>query len=202
MIQNLKKSLMAESGSIGALVDSLDFNVMQEIVNLFISVRRSGNKVVVTGCGTSGAAAKKIAHTLCCVGVSAVFLSPSDAVHGAFGMICKGDVVVVISKGGNTKELTDFINVASNKQAKIIAVGENNESFIPRNSDIFLEISVTTEACEWNMLATSSTICVIAAFDAIALSVMHSGSYTKEEFLLNHPSGAVGEKLEIQTNSK
>ncbi len=62
--------------------------------------------------------------------------------------------------------------------------------------DIFLKIRVTKEPCEWNMLATASTMCVIVAFDAIALAIMHSGSYTKEEFLLNHPSGAVGEKLE------
>ncbi len=198
MVDKLKAALNSEAKSIGALVDTLEYEVVQKIVGMFLNVRDIEKKVIVSGCGTSGAAAKKVAHTLCCVGIQAMFLSPSDAVHGAFGAVAKDDVVVVISKGGNTKELADFVHVAKKKQAKLIAVGENADSYIPNSADVFLKICVEKEPCEWNMLATASTLCVIATFDAIALVIMHSGGYTKDDFLLNHPSGAVGEKLEDQ----
>ncbi len=188
-------TLKTEAEAVENLLSTLDYAVMDSIVDLLCTVKASGNKVITAGCGTSGVAAKKIAHSLCCVEVPAYFLSPADSVHGALGSIQKGDVVILITKGGNTPEIINYIPCCQEKKAIIIGVSENPESILAQNADIYLKVRVEKEPCPWNMLATASTMAVIAAFDAIAITTMQHNGYTKEEFLRIHPGGAVGERL-------
>ncbi len=190
-----QNALTIEAESISAMAKRLDQGVFEQIVDLLSTVKPRGKKVILAGCGTSGAAAKKISHTLNVVEVPSFFLSPADSVHGGLGAVQQGDIVVLISKGGNTGELVNYIPVCREKQATIIAVCEDPNSTLARNADIFLRVWVDREPCPWNMVATASTLTVIAVWDAIALAVMSINGFTKEQFCLIHPSGAVGDRL-------
>ena len=160
-----------------------------------LETKARGGKVILCGCGTSGAAAKKIAHTLNCVEIPAVFLSPADAVHGGLGIARHGDTAILISKGGNTEELVRLMPVLKEKETFLIGVSEDEASRIACGADLFLKTEIKEEPCPLGMLATASTITVIALFDAIAIHIMEKSGYTREQFHLIHPGGAVGEKL-------
>lgn len=188
-------ALRTEASSIEKMVQRLDPETMEKIVKLLASLKVNGKKAIVAGCGTSGAAAKKISHTLNVIEVPSFFLSPADSVHGGMGAIQEGDVVILISKGGNTGELLNYLPVCKAKGAIVIGVSENPASKIAKNADIFLHVWVDREPCPWNMVATASTLTVIAVWDAIALCTMRINGFTQEQFKLIHPSGAVGEKL-------
>jgi Predicted sugar phosphate isomerase involved in capsule formation len=189
---SLQHTLKVEAASIAAMAERLDIAAAEKIVALFLE--RKG-KVFVTGCGTSAAAAKKIAHTLSCVERPACFLSPADAVHGGLGVVQKEDVVVIISKGGKTPELTSLVAPCKEKGAATVALTENPDSDLGRQCDYTLRIWVDKEPDPFNMLATASTLAVIAVMDAIAVCVMQANGFTKEKFALIHPGGAVGDRL-------
>lgn len=194
--KSIHDTLAMESGALLEARDSLDGNALLNVLN---AIRDCKGKVILSGCGTSGEAAKKIAHTLCCIECSALFLSPSAALHGGMGVLKKGDVAILISKGGQTGEINGMLDSLRRKQVTIIGVTENAESELARQSDIFLKIRVSREPDDFNMLATSSTLAVIAVFDAIAIAITRVRGYSKEEFAVIHPGGAVGVKLADDT---
>lgn len=152
-------------------------------------------KIIISGCGTSAMAARKVAHSLSCIEIPAIFLSPSDAVHGALGVLQQEDILILISKGGNTTELVNLIPSCKAKKSLLIGVSENPESTIAKQADLYLKIKVEQEPCRFNMLATASTLAVIATFDAICLALMMMTDYSQEQFAVIHPAGAVGERL-------
>lgn len=186
------RTLDIESHSIAALIDDLDMNA---VVLVAEALKNCQGRIVLSACGTSAMAAKKIAHSLCCIERPALFLTPSDAVHGALGVLQKDDIYILISKGGNTGELTRLIPACKTKGALLIGVSENPGSTIAKAADIYLKIRVEQEPCRFNMLATASTLAVIATFDAICIALMQMTGYTREQFAVIHPAGAVGDRL-------
>jgi len=152
-------------------------------------------RIAVAGVGTSGAAARKIAHSLCCIERPAFFLSPADAVHGGLGAVQPGDVAILISKGGGSTEILGMVPSLKTKKVSIVAVTENEGSPLAHAADLLLRVGVEREADEFNMLATTSTMAVVAAFDAACIALMAYTGYTREQFSVIHPSGAVGERL-------
>lgn len=190
--ESLIHTLRAEADSLAALEHSLDFDRLAAAVELLAGCR---GKIVLSGCGTSAMAAKKAAHSLCCVERPALFLSPSDAVHGGLGALQPGDILILISKGGNTAELTALIPACRRKGVRLISVTEDPQSAIGRQADCCLPVRVTREACPFNMLATTSTLAVIAVFDALCIALMAVTGYTRKQFAVIHPGGAVGERL-------
>jgi KpsF/GutQ family protein len=152
-------------------------------------------RIVTMGCGTSGVAARKIAHSLSCIERPSFFLSPADAPHGAMGVVQAGDIVILVSKGGGTKELVELVPSLKAKKAILVAVTENPDSVLARACDLLLTVRVEREADPFNMLATTSTMAVIAVFDAIAIVLMEASGYTREAFAVIHPHGAVGDRL-------
>ncbi len=189
---SITNTLTVESKSIAGLIDSISQETVIELIKLIADCK---GKVVLAGCGTSAAAAKKIAHSLCCIERPAVYLNPADAVHGALGLLQKDDIFILISKGGNTKEILSMIPACKTKKAALVAVTENPDSVLAKEADILLKIKVDREPCPFNMLATASTMAVIAVFDAICIALMHYTNYTREQFAVIHPGGAVGERL-------
>ena len=152
-------------------------------------------KIITSGAGTSGAAAKKIAHSLSCIDQPAFFLSPSDALHGALGSVEKNDVIILISKGGKTPEINNMLPSLKAKGAYIIGVTENEKSILAKESNLLIKIKVEKEADPFNMLATTSTAAVITVFDAICIVLINQTKFTKRNFLILHPGGAVGKRL-------
>ena len=184
-----------ERDSIGDLLETLDKGVMDRIVDLLLAARQNGKKVLTAGCGTSGIAAEKIAHTLTVVGVPAFFLSPGLSAHGGFGVVQEGDIVVLLTKGGNTQEIIDYIPACKERGATIIGVTQNEDSILGKNCDILFKVKVEREPCPWNLIATGSALAIMSAWDAISFTIMQEHGLTKEEFYLTHPGGGAGEKL-------
>jgi KpsF/GutQ family protein len=174
------------------LPTTVDRDAFSRCVEQIASCR---GRIVTLGCGTSAAAARKVAHSLSCIERPSFFLSPSDAPHGALGAVQPGDVVILFSKGGGTKELLGLVPSLKAKKAFLVAVTENEASALARESDLVLKVKVECEADGFNMLATTSTMAVVAVFDAICIALMEHTGYTKEQFAVIHPHGAVGERL-------
>ena len=181
-----------ESDSIRKLSNLID---KKEFINIVKTIVKCKGKIVTSGAGTSAVIAKKISHSLSCIEKSSFFLSPSDAIHGALGAVKRDDLVILISKGGNTKEIVNLIKPLKIKKVAIIGITENYDSVLAKNSNLILKVKVEKEADSFNMLATSSTIAVISVFDAICIALMEYSNYTKEQFRVIHPGGAVGERL-------
>lgn len=181
-----------EADSIQTLGTTLDEGALLAAVKTIAGCK---GKIVLSGCGTSAMAAKKTAHSLCCIERPALFLTPSDAVHGALGALQKEDILFLVSKGGNTQELANLIPACRTKGAELIGVTENPDSVIAKAADVFLHVRVAREPCPFNMLATASTLAVIAMFDALCIALMTYTGYTREQFAIIHPGGAVGDCL-------
>ncbi len=174
------------------LPETIDRRALVRCVEAIASCR---GRVVTSGAGTSAAAARKIAHTLSCIERPAFFLEPADAVHGALGSVQPGDVAILISKGGGTAEIVRLLPALETKRVFVIGVTENESSPLAGASDLLLRVCVDAEADEFNMLATTSTMAVVAVFDAVCIALMEHTGYTREQFAVIHPGGAVGERL-------
>ncbi len=188
----INRCLKMEAEAIARLPEELNQNVVISVAKALMNCK---GKVILSGCGTSAMAAKKIAHSLSCIEIPALFLSPADAVHGALGVLQQEDILILISKGGNTGELLSLISACKSKGALLISVSENPDSVLAKQADIYLKVKVEQEPCRFNMLATASTLAVIATFDAICITLMQMTGYTREQFAVIHPGGAVGERL-------
>lgn len=192
IFSEINRCLTMEAESIARLTQELDQDTVLAVAKALMNCK---GKVILSGCGTSAMAARKIAHSLSCIEIPALFLSPADAVHGALGVLQQEDILILISKGGNTQELVNLIPACKTKGALLIGVSENPASVIARQADIYLKVKVAQEPCRFNMLATASTLAVIATFDAICIALMQMTGYTREQFAVIHPGGAVGERL-------
>jgi len=124
----------------------------------------------------------------------AAFLSPADAPHGALGAVQSGDVAVLVSKGGGTAELVSLLPPLKAKGAFLVAVTERNDSALARAADLTMRVKVEQKVNDLDMLATASTLAVIAVFDAVAICLVGLAGYTRERFSVIHPGGAVGER--------
>lgn len=196
--QEILRTLTMEADSIKCLASSLDMGTMTDLVKLLADCK---GKIFTSGCGTSAMGAKKVAHSLSCIERPAIFMTPSDAVHGGLGVLQREDILILISKGGNTHELIALATACKQKAATLITVTENPESILGKAADICLVVRVEREPCHFNMLATSSTLAVISAFDSICIALMSYTGYTKEQFAVIHPGGAVGERLLRKENN-
>lgn len=190
-----RQIIEAESRTIAKMGETLNYEVLDQILRLFCRTKEQGGKMIFAGCGTAGMAAKRIAHTLNVVELPAFFLSPADAVHGGLGAVQKGDVLVLISKSGNTAAILDYIPAAKEKGAVIIAVTGDGKSLLAAGSDLVLKIETGREPDQWGMISSASTLAFISAFDAIAFMSMKITHYTKEQFYLIHTGGGVGDIL-------
>ncbi len=180
------------SDALARLSSTIDRVAFSETVRLLAECK---GRIITAGLGTSAAAARKIAHSLSCIERPSFFLSPGDGVHGGLGAVQPGDVAVLISKGGGTSEILNIVPALQTKHVPIIGVTEKPESTLGEVSRVTLKVHVPREADEFNMLATTSTMAVIAVFDAICIALMEYTGYTREQFAVIHPGGAVGQRL-------
>ncbi|GLR07582.1 phosphosugar isomerase [Mixta theicola] len=160
--------------------------------SLLAELRSCKGKIVVTGVGTSGIAARKIAHMLACVERPAIYLNATDAAHGDLGFLRADDLLIMISRGGNSDELTRLLPGLAAKNIPLLSVTENADSAIARASRLVISTGVQREADPLNMLATTSIILVLAIFDAACACLMSESGYSKETLLAVHPGGDVG----------
>jgi D-arabinose 5-phosphate isomerase GutQ len=186
-----KESLLIESKAVSDICGYLDVKIFGKAVDVLSTCP----KIITCASGSSGIAAKKFAHSLCCIERNAQFLSPAEAIHGGMGCIKKGDAVVIVSRGGKTVELLPIIDVCNKKEAVLVAVTENLHSPLADKAQIVVPLKIERESDKYNMMATASFMATVALFDAMLVAVMEETGYRKEQFSFIHPGGAVGERL-------
>lgn len=185
------ESIAIESKAIGDIVDYLDKDVFFDAVKVLSSCE----KIITCASGSFGIAAKKFAHTLCCIERNGIFLTPSEAVYGGLGCVKESDAVVMVSRNGRTVELLPVISVVTKKRAKLISMTENIDSPLAKAADIVIPLKIERESDKFNVMPTASFVATIALFDALIAAIMEETDYCVEQFALIHPGGAVGEML-------
>jgi arabinose-5-phosphate isomerase len=193
MLDRAREVLDIEADAIRAIKDRLDQRFV-DAVNMMLDCR---GRVVVTGMGKSGAIARKIAGTLSSTGTPALFLHPAEGVHGDLGMVTKDDVVLALSNSGETDELLNILSVIKRIGARLISMVGRCDSTLAEASDVVLDVEVEREACPLGLAPTASTTAALAMGDALALAIMQARKFTKEDYALFHPAGALGRRLTL-----
>ena len=152
-------------------------------------------RIGAAGCGHSGIVCQHFAHLMCCIERPARFISPAEAVHGATGFLQQGDVMLLASRGGKTKELLPIVDICKKKGVTIITVTENLESPLAQQADIVLKQHVNRETDKYNCQGTTSTTSLCVIFHALQTALIEETGYKNEQFALIHPGGAVGARL-------
>jgi D-arabinose 5-phosphate isomerase GutQ len=184
-------SLRIQAEALRVLAEQADRGVIVEAARAIAAAPR----IITCGSGSTGFAAGKFAHSLCCIEKPAKFMPPAEAVHGGLGAVQSGDVAVIISRGGRTAELQPIIEVVGKKGATLIALTENRESTLAQAADIVIPLVITQESDPLQTMATTSNLVIAALLDAVLAAVMAMTDYTLDQFALIHPGGAVGQRL-------
>ncbi|MFQ5900073.1 MAG: SIS domain-containing protein [Thermodesulfobacteriota bacterium] len=193
-IATAKKVFKIEGDSIYALIDKIGEG-FEKAVELIL---KCSGKVVVTGIGKSGLICKKIASTLASTGTPAIFLHPTEGIHGDLGVLVKNDIVVAISNSGETDELSKIIPLLKGMGVKLIIMTGNMSSRLARAGEIVLDIGVKEEACSLGLAPTASTTAALAMGDALSVALLERRGFKKEDFALLHPGGSLGKRLLLQ----
>lgn len=191
IIEKGKNVIRIEANAVAALEERINDNFAKAVEMICASKGR----LVITGMGKSGIVGRKIVATLNSTGTPAMFLHPSDAVHGDFGMVRKEDVVICISKSGDTPELNQLLPLFKRIGVPLISMVGNTNSKLAQESDIVLDISVKEEACPYDLAPTSSTTAAIVMGDALAMALIDKRNFTIEDFAFYHPGGMLGKRL-------
>ena len=179
-------------------VANLSSSINEEFVKAIEIIVKCKGRVVLTGMGKSGLIARKIVATLNSTGTAAIYLHPTDALHGDLGMVRKDDVVILISKSGNTQEISNLLPMLKRLNVKLIAMAGSKDSKLGQECDIFLNIDVKEEACPHDLTPTASTTATLAMGDALAVALLQKRNFTAEDFAFLHPGGSLGKRLSLE----
>ena len=186
-----KEVIKLQSDSIKNLVDLIDEN-FENAIKLILN---SKGRVVVTGIGKSAIIANKIVATLNSTGTPAIFMHAADAIHGDLGIIKKDDVIICISKSGNTSEIKDLVPFLNMNNNPLISITGDVNSFLAKNSAVVLSSYVDIEVCPNNLAPTNSTTAQLVIGDALAVTLVKIKGFTSNDFAKFHPGGSLGKKL-------
>jgi arabinose-5-phosphate isomerase len=195
---DVQELLKVESDAIAQTATRLDPAQVERVVDLLANCK---GKVVILGVGKSGIIAQKIAATMTSVGTAAIYLHPSDALHGGIGIVQPDDVVIVLSNSGETDEIVAMLPYLKNRQVGIIAIVGNVNSTVARRADAVLDATVDQEACPLNLAPTTSTTVALAIGDALAVTLMKVKELTPDDFANNHPAGRLGKRRRCEPRS-
>jgi arabinose-5-phosphate isomerase len=163
-------------------------------------IYKTSGRVVITGIGKSAIIAQKIVATLNSTGTASLFMHAADAIHGDMGMIQKDDVVIIISKSGESEEIKVLVPLIKNSGNKIIAIAGSSISFLAKNADVFLNTTVSGEACPNNLAPTTSTTAQLVMGDALAVCLMQLKGFDSDDFAKFHPGGNLGKRLYLRVD--
>ncbi len=194
IIDNAIETITIESNAIANLINFIDID-FQNAVKI---IHESKGRLIITGIGKSANIANKIVSTLNSTGTPAIFMHAADAIHGDLGNIQKDDVVLCISKSGNTPEIKVLVPFIKKFGNPIIGMTANKESFLGKNSDYIVHSYVEKEACPNNLAPTSSTTAQLVLGDALAVCLLHLKGFSSADFAKYHPGGALGKKLYLR----
>jgi arabinose-5-phosphate isomerase len=187
--------LQLEAHAIAVVAERLAAAQVDRVMDLLIAC---SGKVVIVGVGKSGIIAQKIAATMTSTGTAALYLHPSDALHGGLGIVNSTDVVMVLSNSGETDEIVAMLPYLKHRSVPIIGIVGNLDSTLARRCDAVLDASVDQEACPLNLAPTTSTTVALALGDAVAMTLMKRKGHTLDDFAGNHPAGRLGKRLTLR----
>ena len=201
IIRNAKKVVCIEKKEIASLERRFnDKKFADNFVSAVESIYKCKGKVVITGVGKSGIIAQKIVATFNSTGTYSIFLHSADSVHGDLGILRDEDIVIAISKSGDSSDVTQIIPLLKTLKVKIIAIIGNTSSEIAKLSDIVLDASVKEEACPHNLAPTSSSTTALVLGDALAIALLQKRDFSREDFARFHPGGILGKKLLLKVS--
>jgi arabinose-5-phosphate isomerase len=200
LVKNIKKIardvLINESRAIHDLSNFIDDNFEACVQEIYSSKGR----VVITGVGKSAIIANKIVATLNSTGTPALFMHAADAIHGDLGMIQQDDIVICISKSGNTPEIKVLVPLLKRRGSKLVALVSNTNSYLSQQADFVLNATIAEEACPHNLAPTTSTTAHMALGDALAVCLLELRDFTSRDFAEYHPGGALGKQLYLKVS--
>lgn len=194
MSHSAEDVLRIEAQALVAAADRIDKRAYSDATKLLAD---SPGPIITTGVGTSGVVARKLAATFTSTGSRAVFLHPSDALHGQLGLLREGDVVVALSNSGETEEILAALPYLRAREIQIVAIVGNRASTLAQNAAVVLDAYAEVEACPLNLAPTSTTTLALAIGDALAVELMLHKGITSDGFARNHPSGRLGRRLTL-----
>lgn len=189
-----KKTILSESKSIAKLIDFIDNNFAKATEIIF----NSKGRLIVTGIGKSAIIAQKMVATFNSTGTPSLFLHASEAIHGDLGMVQPDDIVICISKSGNSPEIKILVPLVKRFGNTLVAMTGNTSSFLAKESNFVLNTTVDAESCPHNLAPTNSTTAQLVMGDALAVCLMDLRNFSREDFAKYHPGGALGKKLLLQ----
>jgi arabinose-5-phosphate isomerase len=196
ILATARETILIESQAISKLADLLNNDFVESVRLIY----QSKGRLIVTGIGKSAIIAQKIVATLNSTGTPSMFLHASEAVHGDLGMVQPDDVVICISKSGNSPEIKILVPILNRFGNTLIAMTGNLTSFLAKNSQYVLDTTVEKEACPNNLAPTNSTTAQLVMGDCLAVCLMEMRNFKSEDFAKYHPGGALGKKLLLRVN--
>ena len=190
-LDTARRVLKIEAQAIQEVLTRLD-STFDRAVDLLFACK---GRVVLTGMGKSGIIARKIASTLSSTGTPSFFLHPAEALHGDLGMLARGDVVLAVTYGGETREIIALLEALKRLEISLVTLTGNLKSTIAEASNLVLDVSVSEEACSLNLAPTASTAAAMAVGDALAVSLLERRDFRHDDFAALHPAGSLGKKL-------
>ena len=187
----MRRSVDMEREALARLYETMDEAAFTKAIGLL----KDSTLTVTSACGSSGFSAKKFAHSLCCVECPAKFVSPAEAVHGGMGALKKGNLLVLVSKGGRSEELLPLASIAREKGAYVMTLTANGDSVLASLSDVVLLLPDVPESDRYGVMSTASFSATVAIFDALMVGLMEEKDYPLSDFALIHPGGAVGKQI-------
>lgn len=189
--EKMRAAVANERDAVGGLLGILDQAELGKALDFLLA----SDMTVTTACGSSGFAAQKFAHALCCVERPAKFVPPAEAVHGGMGALQAGGALLVISRGGKSDELAPIVSIAKKKSARIIVITAAAGSELAREADALLLIPDVRESDRYGVMSTASFVATMSVLDALMIGIMEETDYRLEQFALIHPGGAVGKRI-------
>ncbi len=200
LVKNIKRIatdvLINESSAIHNITNFIDDNFEACVREIYSAKGR----VVITGVGKSAIVANKIVATLNSTGTPSIFMHAADAIHGDLGMIKSEDIVICISKSGNTPEIKVLIPILKRRGSKLVALVSNTNSYLAQQADFILNATIAEEACPHNLAPTTSTTVHVALGDALAVCLLELRGFTSKDFAEYHPGGSLGKQLYLKVS--
>lgn len=198
LTKNIRATAIRVLNNEANAIENVTKFINEEFESCVLEILNSAGRVVITGIGKSALIAGKIVATLNSTGTPALFMHAADALHGDLGMVRKEDIVLCISKSGNTEEIKALVPLLKRKGTKLVALVSNTDSYLATQADYVLNGSIHEEACPNNLAPTTSTTVHLAIGDALAVCLLELRGFTSDDFAKNHPGGSLGKKLYLR----
>ena len=187
----MKRAVSMDIATLQALYDSMN----PEAYGRAIDLLRASTLTITSACGSSCFTTQKFAHALCCIEMPAKYIPPSEAVHGGMGALKKGNVLLLVSKGGKTEELLPMADIAKKKGAHLIVVTANPGAVLAKMAEVVLLLPDLPESDRYGVMSTTSFCSNMSVFNALMDGLMEENDYQLSDFALIHPGGAVGKRI-------